>query len=53
MLIWLCLPEQRYGDLHYADIVGEILLEVGFLGVRPIFESELVDQRVLPGLCSR
>lgn len=53
MIILLCLSEQRYQVLHYADLLGEIVLEVGFLGVRPVLESELVDQRVLPGLCSR
>lgn len=34
-------------------IVGEIPLEVSFLGVRPIVGSELEDQRVLPGLWTR
>lgn len=52
-LFCFVFPEQRYQVLHYAAIVGEIPLEVSFLGVHPIVESELEDQRVLPGLRMR
>lgn len=52
-LFCFVFPEQRYRVLHYADRVGEIPLEVGFLGEHPRLESEPVDQRVLPGRCSR
>lgn len=39
-------PEQRYQLVHYSDIVGEILLEAGFLRGASGSEEQ-------PGLCGR